>query len=87
MDYISYSHLIKKLHNDEVTEKFESVFNRFFQAMDTGEIIKLEKKYFILDYIGNIGAVIAYLKFKPELHTDEFLDFTFKKYWRSIVNI
>ncbi len=87
MDYISYSHLIKKLHTDEVTSKFETVFNKFFKAMENGELIKLDKKYFALDYMGSIGAVIAYLKFHPEKHTDEFINLAFKKYWRSIVNI
>ncbi len=87
MDYISYSHLIKKLHDGEITDKYQGIFQKFFDAMERGEIIKLDKKYFGLDYIGNIGAVIAYLRIHPELRTDEFINFTFKKYWRSIVNI
>lgn len=87
MDYISYSHLVKKLHDDEMVEKFDSVFCKLFKAMEQGEIIKMNRKYFGYDYMGNVGAVINYIKHHPEANTEEFINFTFKKYWRSIVNI
>lgn len=87
MDYISYSHFVKKLHSEEMIAKFEEVFSKLFQAMDNGEIIRMDKKYFGFDFVGNLSAVVAYIKLQPENDNAEFIDFTFKKYWRSIVNI
>ena len=87
IDYITYSHFINKFHSEEVVAKYEQVFKVLFEAMENGEIITVDKKYFGFDFMGNIGAVIAYIKLKPENNNQIFIDFTFKKYWRSIVNI
>lgn len=73
--------------NDELAQSYQSLLKRVRLAVDNGEIIDMDCGFFFADIDASTNVVLNYLAKYPEKDEEAFLDFAFKKYWRSIVNI
>ncbi|MCT4634051.1 MAG: TetR/AcrR family transcriptional regulator [Firmicutes bacterium] len=57
------------------------------KAMDENELISMDPDYLLYDCNSNIDGVIDYISNKKIDHQEDFLEFAFRKYWRSIINL
>ncbi len=67
-------------------EKSDYVKNFILKAQQDGEIDFYNYNAFLYNFRHIVDGAFFYLKVNPTTDKDEFIDFTFSRYWRSIVN-
>ena len=72
---------------EEASKHFEFLEEVFSLAINKGAIVKEDVDYLMILTMGAANSTISYLSYKPDRLNNEFIDSSFKMFWRSIVNI
>lgn len=72
---------------EDAARHFDFIENIFTNAIDEGVIINDDVTYLMIYTLGAANSTITYLLLFPNKIGDEFIESSFKMYWRSVVNI
>ncbi len=78
---------IKSSTVEEASKHFDFFAEVFRNAVEDGAIIYEDINYLMIYTMGAANSTITFLNIMPDKYTDEFLESSFKMYWRSVVNI
>ncbi|MCT4543851.1 MAG: TetR/AcrR family transcriptional regulator [Vallitalea sp.] len=86
LEMFSNTPTIRNCTQDHMLEKTKFIFDKIDEAIRLEIINVPDRDYFLYSFIANTDGVIKYLNQYPEKNCIEFLQLTFQKYWRLVVN-
>ncbi|MCT4631331.1 MAG: TetR/AcrR family transcriptional regulator [Firmicutes bacterium] len=79
--------LVQSEYLISINAMYDNLQNLIKKSMEDEEIIKMDTVFFFYDLFNACDAVNLYFETENMELDKDFMEFTFKKYWRSIVNM
>ncbi|MCH4886137.1 TetR/AcrR family transcriptional regulator [Acidaminobacter sp. JC074] len=80
-------YVISSENYEHLASQYRPFKKQIVKAMDESIIIRMDPDYLIYDCNSNIDGVLDYIKNTDIDDLEGFLDFAYRKYWRSLLNL
>lgn len=87
LDMFSHSPYINKIWTNNALKNLGSMVALIEEATKSEVIMDMDINYLICHMKSSNDGVLEYLRIFPQKYSEDFLKYSFKMFWRSIINI